>query len=604
MRLARIRSAVFLTFIHSSMCKNCFKTELRALFFGLLLLLSYSEIFPSNLPESVNDKIDMQTQLFLDNLPSDSVCSFWIFFKDKGLGGQDSYQKALEKVIHQFPERTFRRRSSRGGRTVDFYDLPVCQLYVDSIRAAGVEIKTITRWLNGVSVLASKGDIEKITGFDFVSKIQKAVTFYRGLPEINTEVIPQYERGSIPGLLDYGPSYPQLLQIHVPELHELGFSGRGIRIGMLDTGYDLYHQAFQHLLDSNRIIATYDFINGDSDVVDEPDIQRSHGTYTLSALAGYVPGTLIGPAFNSEYVLAKTEIESQEIIQEEYNWVQGIEWSESLGVDIVTSSLGYNDWYTYDDLDGNTAVATVAADIAVSKGVVVVNAAGNERNKSWHYIIAPADGDSVIAVGAVNLNGTISSFSSAGFPWDFQNGKIKPDVCACGVGTYCALPGGNYGGVDGTSLSTPLVAGACALVLEADTNLTPVELRERLWNTAYGVSSPDTLYGYGIVNAAKAAGYDYVLVENKKKILAFPNPFKDYLYIYVEAPRTSEVQFSIFNMAGEKVLKRGSSLYDGERFVFFWEGRNEKHQEVASGVYLVKVDIDKDSELIKVFRNR
>jgi serine protease AprX len=233
-----------------------------------------------------------------------------------------------------------------------------------------------------------------------------------------------------------------------------------------------------------------------------------------------------------------------------------------------------------------------------------VNSAGNERNLPWHYVIAPANGDSVIAVGAVDLNGNIASFSSAGFPWDFQNGKIKPDVCACGVGTYCANVSGSYSNIDGTSLSAPLVAGACALIIQSDTTLKPIQLRDRLWRTAYGVSSPDTLYGYGIVDAVRAAGFDYALVQTEKKIFVFPNPFESNLTVLVKVPQSSRVQFSIFNAAGEKVLKSSPSLYDSENYVFFWKGRNEKNEEVASGLYLVKVDIDGNSEIIKVYKNK
>jgi subtilisin family serine protease len=232
----------------------------------------------------------------------------------------------------------------------------------------------------------------------------------------------------------------------------------------------------------------------------------------------------------------------------------------------------------------------------------MVNSAGNERNLPWHYIIAPANGDSVIAVGAVDLNGNIASFSSVGFPWDFQKGKIKPDVCACGEHTYCANAGGGYGYVSGTSLATPLVAGACAMIIQTDTTLKPLQLRERLWTTAYGVSSPDTLYGYGIVNTTRAAGFNETLLQ--KRILAFPNPFGDNIAILVKVPQSSRVQFSIFNAAGEKVLKSNPSLYDAENYVFFWHGKNEKNEEVASGIYLVKVDIDGSSEIIKVFKNK
>ncbi|MDP3025076.1 MAG: S8 family serine peptidase [candidate division Zixibacteria bacterium] len=583
------------------MSKN--SISIKAISFFFLIIFSFCTEFSFPDPLSIPpDKIDNKTLVFLQKLPPDSLSSFWIFFKDKGPIEQGAYEKNLQENIFRFPERTIQRRSLKGnGTLVDFYDLPVCPFYVDSLKSTGVKIKTVSRWLNAVSIIATVKDIERIAEFGFVQKIQKVATFYRPLPEIERKA-PEYKKSLVPEILDYGLSYAQLLQIHVPELHRLGYTGKGIRIGMLDTGYFLHHRAFQYLIDSNRIVATRDFINGDSNVEDSPDIQRLHGTYTLSALAGYSPGNLIGPAYNSEFVLAKTEIAAQEIQIEEDYWVAGIEWEESLGVDIVSSSLGYTDWYTPQGLD--TALCTRAANIAVSKGVVVVNSAGNERNLPWHYIIAPANGDSVIAVGAVDLNGNIASFSSVGFPWDFQKGKIKPDVCACGVGTYCANVSGGYSNINGTSLSTPLVAGACALILQADTTIKPMQLRDRLWRTAYGVSSPDTLYGYGIVDAVRAAGFNYALVQTEKKIFAFPNPFEDNLTVLVKVPQSSQVQFSIFNSAGERVLKSNPSLYDSENYVFFWKGKNEKNEEVASGIYLVKVDIDGNSEIIKVYKNK
>jgi len=581
------------------------------LFFSLILFpfctkLSFPD--PLSIPP---DKIDNKTLVFLQKLPPESQGSFWIFFRDKGPIEQGAYEKILQENAFRFPERTIRRRSLRGnGVLSDFSDLPVYHPYLDSLRSTGVKIKTASRWLNAVSITAAARDLEKIAEFGFVREIQKVATFFRPLPEIESKA-PEYKKSLVPEILDYGPSYAQLLQIHVPELHTLGYTGKGIRIGMLDTGYFLHHRAFQYLLDSSRIIATHDFINAITDVENPAGGQTVHGTYTLSALAGYVPDTLIGPAYNSEFVLAKTEIVLQEIQIEEDYWVAGIEWEESLGVDIVSSSLGYNRFddstgYTWADLNGHTAVVTIAAEMAVSKGVIVVNAAGNERNTLWHYIIAPADGDSVISVGAVDLNGNVASFSSVGFPWDFQTGKIKPDVCACGVGTYCAWEADTnlYTYVNGTSLSTPLVAGACALILQSDTTLKPIQLRERLWRTAYGVSSPDTLYGYGIVNAVRAAGFNYPIVQTEKKIFAFPNPFENDLTILVKVPQSSQVQFSIFNAAGEKVLKSNPSLYDSENFVFFWKGKNEKSEEVASGLYLVKIDIDGKSEIIKVFKNK
>jgi len=583
------------------MDKNYIKIN-AVLFFSVILFFFCTGVSSPDPSSIYPDKIDDKTLAFLQKLSPDSLSSFWIFFRDKGPLEQGAYEKILQENISRFPERTIQRRSLRGnGVLSDFSDLPVYQPYLDSLKSTGVKIKTVSRWLNAVSIMAAARDLERVAEFGFVRKIQKVATFYRPLPEIEKRA-PEYKKSLVPEILDYGPSYAQLLQIHVPELHRLGYTGKGIRIGMLDTGYFLHHRAFQYLLDSNRIVATRDFINGGTYVEDPTGQQTIHGTYTLSALAGYVPDTLIGPAYNSEFVLAKTEIVLQEIQIEEDYWVAGVEWEESLGVDIVSSSLGYNDWYTWQGLD--TALCTRAANIAVSKGVTVVNAAGNERNTPWHYIIAPANGDSVIAVGAVDLNGNIAYFSSVGFPWDFQGGKIKPDVCACGVGTYCANAFGGYSNINGTSLSTPLVAGACALILQSDTTLKPIQLREKLWRTAYGVSSPDTLYGYGIVDAVRAAGFNYPIVQTEKKIFAFPNPFENDLTILVKASQNSQVQFSIFNAAGEKVLKSRPSLYDSENYVFFWKGKNEKNEEIASGVYLVKVDVDGNSEVIKVFKNK
>ncbi len=590
------------------MDKNYIKIN-AVLFFSVILFFFFTGVSSPDPSSIYPHKIDDKTLAFLQKVPSDSLSSFWIFFRDKWPLEQGAFEKILQENIFRFPERTIRRRSLRGnGVLSDFSDLPVYRPYLDSLKSTGVKIKTVSRWLNAVSIMAAARDLERVAEFGFVQKIQKVATFYRPLPEIESKA-PEYKKSLVPEILDYGASYAQLLQIHVLELHRLGYTGKGIRIGMLDTGYFLHHRAFQYLLDSNRIVATRDFINGGTNVEDPAGQQTIHGTYTLSALAGYVPDTLIGPAYNSEFVLAKTEIYAQEIRIEEDYWVAGIEWAESLGVDIVSSSLGYNRFddstgYTWADLNGHTAVVTVAAEMAVSKGVIVVNAAGNERNTLWHYIIAPADGDSVISVGAVDLNGNVAYFSSVGFPWDFQRGKIKPDVCACGVGTYCANAFGGYSNINGTSLSTPLVAGACALILQSDTTLKPIQLREKLWRTAYGVSSLDTLYGYGIVDAVRAAGFNYPIVQTEKKIFAFPNPFENDLTILVKASQNSQVQFSIFNAAGERVLKSNPSLYDSENYVFFWKGKNEKSEEVASGLYLVKVDIDGNSEIIKVFKNK
>ncbi|KPL00194.1 MAG: hypothetical protein AMJ90_08655, partial [candidate division Zixibacteria bacterium SM23_73_2] len=400
------------------------------LFFSFLSFSQAQEESPFRYPPEI-PIIDSKTQEFLEKFPSDSTCFFWVFFTDKGIATSSEYQGALEKCFKRVSKKSIERRRLRGKEGIfDFTDLPVSKYYIEKIRGTGAKIRTVSRWLNGVSIGATKEKIENISRFNFVRSIKKVVSYYKRYPEIQKQP-PLYKPEKGRFSLGYGESFPQLDQIFVPTLHDSGYSGEGVLICILDTGFRKSHQAFKKAFEEGRVIAEYDFINNDEETQDEegqdPQGQDSHGTSVWSVLGGFVEDTLIGPAYRSSFLLAKTEKKFEEIQIEEDFWVAGIEWAESSGADIVTSSLGYYKWYSYSDMDGNTAITTIAADIAVSKGIVVVTAAGNERDKDWEYIIAPADGDSVIAVGAVDLSGKLASFSSKGPTFD---GRIKPDVLA------------------------------------------------------------------------------------------------------------------------------------------------------------------------------
>ena len=220
----------------------------------------------------------------------------------------------------------------------------------------------------------------------------------------------------------------------MPPVHELGFNGQGVIIGMLDTGFRTTHECLAPL----PVLARHDFVN-DDDVVEnepgDPSDQDSHGTMTMSTIAGYAPGHHVGPAYGATLVLAKTEDVSQEVPAEEDNWVAGIEWLDTYGVDVVTSCLGYTDWYTFADLDGNTAACTIAADLAVGKGIVVCNSAGNERGNSLGHIITPADGDSVITVGAVDLRRSLSTS-----PRPARPRTAAPSPTSRALGSACTSP--------------------------------------------------------------------------------------------------------------------------------------------------------------------
>jgi serine protease AprX len=252
-------------------------------------------------------------------------------------------------------------------------------------------------------------------------------------------------------------------------------------------------------------LAEYDFIFNDYQTANEANdvsSQWDHGTYTWSTLGGAKTGTLYGPAFGASFVLAKTEDVRSETQVEEDNWAEAVEWADSLGADVISSSLGYSDWYTYASFDGHTAVTTIAANLATAYGIVVCNAMGNEGPNPG-TLIAPADAYEIISCGAVGSSGTIAGFSSRGPTYD---GRMKPEVCAQGVSTYCASSWGvtSYTNVSGTSLSTPLIGGCAAVLLSARPNLTPQQVRLAFMQTASKAANPDNTYGWGILNLAAA----------------------------------------------------------------------------------------------------
>jgi serine protease AprX len=459
-------------------------------------------------------KIDPHLQVLLAEKTPGKKVKVWVLFTDKGIFDDQTYRKALDEQRKRLtPRARARRLNVRDGENlVDFTDLPLHGPYIQEILNTGAQLRTTSRWLNAVSVQADPEQLRRLAALPFVSSLRPVASGCRREPQVR-EMGPTGPPIKGQFLLDYGPSFAQLDLISVPQFHQWleqnghGQPGAGVLICLLDSGYDLDHESLQHV----EVFAQWDFINGDGQVADEPGDppgQDSHGTVVLSVMGGYFPGQLIGPAFGASFLLGKTEdISAEQPIEEDY-WVEGIEWAEELGAQVVSSSVGYNEWYTYADMDGNTSVTTVAADLAAAKGIVVVTGAGNEGNSFWRYIIAPADGDQVIAVGAVDTNGVRASFSSMG---PTSDGRIKPDVMACGANVYVANPDnpeGYYRSI-GTSLSTPLVAGVSALLLQADSTMTPSEVGDALRNTAHRALTPDNLYGWGVLDAQAARQANY-----------------------------------------------------------------------------------------------
>jgi serine protease AprX len=533
----------------------------------------------------------------------------WIYFADKG----EHIESKIIAAKAELTPRALRRRSkSRGTKNlVDFKDVPVNQSYLQKIKSKVQRIRHKSRWLNAVSVEVTGISLQEIEKFSFVKKID-IVHESRKLEPLLVEKIPTGSRQSNETQLDYGPSFDQNNQINTIPLHDMGYDGSGVLVCMLDAGFnDLHHEA----LDQLNILHTWDFVNGDSIVEDQPGQLGSgyHGTYTLSTLAGFDEGQLIGPAYGADFILAKTEItDSAGIFYERHieedNWVAGAEWADSLGADIISSSVGYLDQftngepdYTWQDMDGNTTIVTIGADIAASRGILVVNSAGNEGQATppANTLIGPADGDSVLAVGAVSSSGSRASFSSMGPTAD---GRIKPDVMARGVSVVSASPTNSVGfvGVSGTSLSCPLVAGAAALVLQVNPTWTNMQVLEALRNTADNASSPNNSYGWGIINAYDAAFYSPTGIGGSgirkfELYPVYPNPFNPQTNIHFYIPVSSQVNLAVYNNLGQKLVILLDKFFDAGDHHLVWNASG-----FASGLYYLVLKANEGQRVRKL----
>ena len=448
----------------------------------------------------------------------------WVFFTDKGISTPTEYQAAIDNVANTYHERARQRRlmrgnAARGGALFDERDLPIPDEYIEAVAASGAKVHLTSRWLGAVSVWATREQAEKIAALPFVRALQP-VARSRRIEARNVQ--PLDENATPPAAplgprgLNYGYSTEQLTQINLLELHDAGHTGNGVVVGILDTGFRRTHAAFNNIAHPLHVIAEYDFVDNDGNAgmeAGDPSSQHNHGTMILGCLGAYMPGSLVGGAFDASFILAKTEDTTGEYPAEEDNYVAGLEFIEANGADMSTSSLGYIDWYTQEQLDGLTAVTTIAINILTSHGVHHCNAAGNEyhdSNPATSSLIAPADGFQVLTCGAVDSSGATAYFSSDGPTAD---GRVKPEVLARGISTYTVSPSDNsgYTTADGTSLSTPLVACAVACLVDARPYWTVDQLRQYLFETAdYYVANGtfDPLYvrGYGIIDAF--AAYD------------------------------------------------------------------------------------------------
>lgn len=500
-------------------------------------------------------------------------------------------------------------RRERYGIAIDEYDLPVNPQYIQAVADIGVEILNPTKWLNAVVIYTTDlSKLDEIEALPFVKTVRKnivnpvnkilpeesdiiSLNKPFGINELMSELQTNYKSGASINSLNYGQGYNQINMIGGIELHDQGFMGQGMVIAVLDGGFsstDIMN-AFDSLYMNDRILGVWDFVSRSANVYQG----GAHGTAVLSTMGCNLPGELIGTAPEASYYLLRTEDTGSEYLIEEYNWASGAEYADSVGADVINSSLSYktfddpNQDHSYNDMDGNTAPSTIAADRAMSRGMIVVNSAGNSGNDPvWPYVGAPADGDSVFTIGAVNPEGELAGFSSIGPTID---GRVKPNFVAQGAQAVVASTNGGVGTSSGTSFSSPISAGITACLWQFDLYLTNMDVLDAIQMSGSQADNPDNQMGYGIPNFGMASliakGFNTDLISEPNDIDVFPNPFIDELKIVYNSPDTHSVSIRLYDIAG-KLLYSRHNINRKYGFNYFHVGG--LHQ-LRHGIYFLKV---------------
>lgn len=460
-------------------------------------------------------------------LHAQQVYKYWVSFADKA---HSPY--TLDNPSSYLSHRALLRRQ-RQNIALDSLDLPVSPSYISQLKQAGIGILFQSKWFNGVAVyLPDSVGPEAFSQFPFVASV---VLYDRSsllqpdtiLSETGFSLL--YNPSPTPFSSQYyGGGFTQINQLNGQFLHAQGYEGQGIIIGMNDTGFPGVDNAntFATLRNEGRLLATRDFV---WPIENNVFSLHSHGTHTLSTIATLMPGFYVGTAPLASFVLCRTENTFSETPLEEYSWVAAAEYLDSLGADIISSSLGYYEFddttcsYTLSDLDGRTAIISRGAATAVGRGMLVVTSAGNDGFANPQHLGVPADVPEVLSVGAVDDNGSVTFFSSHG---PTAAGVVKPDVLALGQRVISATPYGRYQRADGTSLSCPIMAGMMACLWQRYPKLTPRQLCDsvRVWGSM--ASAPDSLGGYGIPDFSKALrqGRSGVKPSSEADFLLYPNP--------------------------------------------------------------------------------
>lgn len=481
---------------------------------------------------------------------------------------------ALNKPQEFLTQKAIDRRT-REKIQADSTDLPVSKKYVDAIKAKANYLLYESKWLNAAVLVTTKVKADEIKALPFVAKVELVGIGYLNNPNLRLNILPysskepkkrKEETISARELQLNENTYDfQNQLIGIPEMHAEGFKGKGITIAVFDAGFPGVNTASSliHLQTNKQIISTRDFVRPwNTNVYTD----NQHGTNVLSLIASNEPGKMLSGAPEANYILVMTEEVATEYRVEEYNWVRGAEYADSLGVDIISSSVGYWDFddptmnYTVADLDGKTTVITKGATFAAKKGILVVNSAGN-YGSGVSSLVAPADAKGILAIGSVNKDLTVSGFSSRGPTGD---GRIKPDLAAMGGGTALVRSNGTVGFSNGTSFSAPQISALAAGLWQARPEWTKDQLILNLFRSGTQSDKPDNLIGFGIPNFFDAYYGEILSVEGTPESISwkvYPNPMAtEELSIHFGSGQAAE--FTLIDKSGriieEVTLSRNS----------------------------------------------
>ncbi len=470
------------------------------------------------------------------SLFAQSQQKYFIYFKDKGIEKGNVLNKELPQyktALNMLSEKAIERREKAKNSTdiIDYTDIPVYSNYIKQIEQLGIKISNKLDWFNAVTAYLTVEQLNQVKLKPFVSSIEKVKTLYKkNIDLLSDKSQSQRLVPSISDSSEYGSSYSQNNLSDIIKVHNMNINGEGVIIGVLDSGFDWKNN---NATKNMNILKEYDFVFGDNITANQDGdaaSQHNHGTYVLSIIGGYEPNMMIGVAYKSKFILAKTEDVRSETRIEEDNYAAALQWMENLGIDIATSSLGYNEFdggitYDYNDMDGNTTIVTKAAEIAFSKGVVTITSAGNEGDKGWIYITAPADGKNIISVGAVTADNQLAAFSSRG---PSSDGRIKPEVTAKGVSVFGVAADNNaYQFTSGTSCAAPIVAGIAGLLLNAYPDLTNTQVRSIMLESGKNAATPNNEIGYGLLSALNAVCFPNIVSDGNSFIIRKRFPILD-----------------------------------------------------------------------------